>query len=287
MNFSPPSLIPRFTGWPPLSLSLSIPLFFHSFSLSLADSSQVEALRGRVESPYPRTTSAVFHSPQPPTPRGEAAHPPLCVSERTPVRSGTLFCNIVLLEPRNAASRVCGKYWRASNIKKYTTLAPLLWSKRSLLLLPPAVYLIPSLFPFYNTRLSFSLSLSPSSRVSSSSVVAMIFITIYCPTRSGKVNVKRLPLGEFRGTCFSFFSFFFLYRYSLEAVVSFDWRFVCAIDSKIDIDIAKRNVGEKLLAPPRFFPSLSLSLSLVGELSATYRCAIRIWNFDLKLIALG
>ena len=92
------------------SLSLSILLFFHSFSLSLADSSQVEALRGRVESPYPRTTSAVFHSPQPPTPRGEAAHPPFCVSERTPVRSGTLFCNIVLLEPRNAASRVCGKY---------------------------------------------------------------------------------------------------------------------------------------------------------------------------------
>lgn len=143
-----------------LSLSLSRFFFFSILSLSLADSSQVEALRGRVESPYPRTTSAVFHSPQPPTPRGEAAHPPLCVSERTPVRSGTLFCNIVLLEPRNAASRVCGKYWRASNIKKYTTLAPLLWSKRSLLLLPPAVYLIPSLFPFYNTRLSFSLSLS-------------------------------------------------------------------------------------------------------------------------------
>lgn len=91
------------------SLSLSLSRFFFFSILSLWPI-RVRSLRGRVESPYPRTTSAVFHSPQPPTPRGEAAHPPLCVSERTPVRSGTLFCNIVLLEPRNAASRVCGKY---------------------------------------------------------------------------------------------------------------------------------------------------------------------------------
>ena len=160
-----------------LSLSLSVRFSIRDSDSTRLDSTRLDSTRldttrfdsvrglaSQVESSHPsaervplprssilrnqaHTSSLLSLSLPPPTP----THPPLLGGGvgAPPVRSGTLFCNIVLLEPRCVSS--LGKY-DASNIKKYTTLAPLLYPWSSL----PAVYLILSL----SLLSSLSLSLS-------------------------------------------------------------------------------------------------------------------------------
>lgn len=157
----PPSFCHRVAS--SLSLSRFLPLFFpHSFfvSLSLADSSQVEARRAaagsrRVESSrvtLPRTTSAVFHSPQPPTREG-AALPPFSVSERTRQKWHSF------LQYRASRAPRC-----VSSLREILTRIEYkkIYNARSIIMTPEAKRGLPNSPPLpllYAARVSLSLSL--------------------------------------------------------------------------------------------------------------------------------
>lgn len=156
MNFSPPSLIPRFTGWPPLSLSRFF--FFSILSLSLWPIRVRSRLCGVASShptrvPLPRSSILRNHPHQ----GGGGPPSPLCVGAHTRQKWHSFLQYRASRAPQRCVSSLREILTRIEYKKIYNARSIIMKQAEPS---PPAVYLIPSLFPFYNTRLSFSLSLS-------------------------------------------------------------------------------------------------------------------------------
>lgn len=136
-----------------LSLSLSILLFFHS--LSLADSSQVSAGSRRVTLPAYHFRGLPF-SATTHTKGGGGPPSPLCVGAHTRQKWHSFLQYRASRAPQRCVSSLREILTRIEYKKIYNARSIIMKQAESS---PPAVYLIPSLFPFYNTRLSFSPSL--------------------------------------------------------------------------------------------------------------------------------
>lgn len=160
----PPSFCHRIVS--SLSLSFSVPSsFFPTLFLCLSLSGRFESGRGspsrggvassRVESSrvtLPRTTSAVFHSPQPPTREG-AALPPFSVSERTRQKWHSF------LQYRASRAPRC-----VSSLREILTRIEYkkIYNARSIIMTPEAKRGLPNSPPLpllYAARVSLSLSL--------------------------------------------------------------------------------------------------------------------------------
>lgn len=141
------------------SLSLSLDSSFFPFFLSL--SGRFESGRGSAGSR--RVTLPAYHfrglpfSATTHTKGGGGPPSPLCVGAHTRQKWHSFLQYRASRAPQRCVSSLREILTRIEYKKIYNARSIIMKQAESS---PPAVYLIPSLFPFYNTRLSFSLSLS-------------------------------------------------------------------------------------------------------------------------------
>lgn len=141
------------------SLSLSLDSSFFPFFLSL--SGRFESGRGSAGSR--RVTLPAYHfrglpfSATTHTKGGGGPPSPLCVGAHTRQKWHSFLQYRASRAPQRCVSSLREILTRIEYKKIYNARSIIMKQAEPS---PPAVYLIPSLFPFYNTRLSFSLSLS-------------------------------------------------------------------------------------------------------------------------------
>lgn len=140
------------------SLSLSLDSSFFPFFLSL--SGRFESGRGSAGSR--RVTLPAYHfrglpfSATTHTKGGGGPPSPLCVGAHTRQKWHSFLQYRASRAPQRCVSSLREILTRIEYKKIYNARSIIMKQAESS---PPAVYLIPSLFPFYNTRLSFSPSL--------------------------------------------------------------------------------------------------------------------------------